>query len=245
LTAKKKRAASSANTASWLVTFSDLATLMLTFFVLLLSMSSMDDLRLKTSFHNFTSTSGVLLFKDYGEIYRPKEILIEGLNQKLEDALVVRKKEEITDQSIPSDIVENPFKRVSGNVVFEEFKGGFKLVFGQDLLFNSGSAKIKENMGPILGQIAKFIQISPYQIYIDGHTDNVPIHTDTFPSNRSLSLARAYNIMDYLVGKEGVPSHNIALAGYGESKPIATNDTAKGKEQNRRVEMIFKNQKYF
>jgi len=77
-----------------MVTFSDLSALLLTFFVLLLSMSTMDQKTFKSMFHNFTASAGILYFKDYGEIYRPKDILIENLYEKLNDALVVKKAED-------------------------------------------------------------------------------------------------------------------------------------------------------
>ena len=230
---------------SWMITFSDLATLLLTFFVLLLSMSTMDDLKLRSAFHNFTSSSGILRFKEYGEIYRPKEILIEGLYEKLKDALIVKKDRDSLEDDIPSDIIESPLESASGSLVFQDVEGGFKLTFGQDLLFVSGSAEIKDEAKPVLGQIAKFIRISHHQIYLDGHTDNVPIHNEVYSSNADLSLARAYNVLAYFVGEENLPSDTIAIAGYGEVLPVLSNDTSEGRTKNRRVEIIFKNQKYF
>jgi chemotaxis protein MotB len=231
---------------SWMVTFSDLSTLLLTFFVLLLSMSSMDDLTLKSSFYSFTSSCGILRFKEYDEIYRPKEKLIEGLYIQLKDGLIIKKQEEeTTEKEIPSDILNNPFKNASTSLVFQNTLDGFKLVFGQELLFGSGSAEIREEAEPVLNQIAKFIRISGYQIYIDGHTDDLPIHNETYPSNDELSLARAYNVMSFLVRNGGVPAVSIALAGYGERFPVTSDFSLEGRAKNRRVEIIFKNQKYY
>ncbi len=230
---------------SWMVTFSDLSTLLLTFFVLLLSMSSMDDLKLKSMFQNFTSSSGILLFKQYGEIYHAKEIFIQGLYEKLKDALIVNKDTEGIENELASNITENPFVKASGAVRFEDLENGFKLVFGQGILFRSGSADIKPEMLPVLKHVANFIRVSSYQVYIDGHTDAVPIHTDKFSSNEELSLARAYNIMEYLVKGCGASADTIAIAGYGSYRPVAPNNTPEGRAKNRRVEIIFKNQKYF
>ncbi|MBW1731532.1 MAG: flagellar motor protein MotB [Deltaproteobacteria bacterium] len=244
----RKKAASDGgggSTSSWMVTFSDLATLLLTFFVLLLSMSSLDDLKLKSMFQNFTSSSGILLFKKYGEIYHAKEILIQGLYEKLKDALIVNKETQGIEKELASNITENPFTQASGAVRFENIENGFKLVFGQELLFYSGRAEIKEEMKPVLRQVAEFIRVSNYQVYIDGHTDAVPIHNERYASNEELSLARAYNIMEYLIKECGVPARTIALSGYGAQRPVASNKTAQGRAKNRRVEIIFKNQKYF
>jgi len=234
------------DTSAWMVTFSDLSTLLLTFFVLLLSMSSMNKLKMKSMFHNFTSSCGILAFKEYGEIARPRESLIAGIAETLKDTLVVRKNEDRYEKiDITSDVPEKLFKGASGSLVYQNVEGGFKLVFGQELLFNSGSAQIKEQAKPVLAKIARFMRITSSQVYIDGYTDNVPIHTEAYPSNRDLSLARAYAVMHYFVDEEKVPTESIGLAGYGALRPIASNATGLGRAKNRRVEIVFKNQKYF
>ena len=228
---------------SWMVTFSDLSTLLLTFFVLLLSMSSMDDKSLRSIFTNFTSACGILNFKEMGEVYRPKDVLIDGIYQRLKDSLVIKRSDDPVD--IPVDAEETFLKETGGQVVMQDVEGGFKLVFGHKLMFESGKAEIKEEMKPILDQVAKFIKASSFQVYIDGHTDNIPIKSKEFPSNTSLSLARAYNVMIYLIKEDDVGSDNLCMTGYGDKHPIASNDTPDGRERNRRVEMIFKGKTYF
>ncbi len=228
---------------SWMVTFSDLATLLLTFFVLLLSMSSMDDKSLRSVFSNFTSASGILNFKELGEVYRPKEILIEGIYQRFAESLVIRHSDDPVD--LPAEAEETFMKESGGQVIIQDIEGGFKLVFGHKLMFESGRAEIKEEMKPVLDLVAQFIKASSFQVYIDGHTDNIPINSEEFPSNTSLSLARAYNVMIYLIEEGGVGSDNLAMIGYGEKHPIESNDAPKGREKNRRVEMIFKSKTYF
>lgn len=231
--------------SSWMVTFSDLSTLLLTFFVLLLSMSSMDDLTLKSYFHNFTGSAGILLFKDQGEIYRPKEVLIDGLYEKLKDALIAKRDRDETDEDLVSDLIENPFAASGNAVVFQNTDDGLKLTFGQEVLFNPGSADVKEAFKPVLSHVATFMRLSRYQVYIDGHTDNSPIHNERFPSNDALSLARAYAVLDYLIREEHLSPDLVAIAGYGEDRPLAPNASAATRGLNRRVEMIFKNQQYF
>ena len=233
----------SSGTPGWMVTFSDLSTLLLTFFVLLLSMSSMDDKTLKSLFTNFTSACGILNFKEYGEVYKPKEILIEGLYSHLKDTLVMKKADDPVD--IPSENKETFLYEIGNQLVVEDLEDGFKLVFGHKLLFSSGKADIKEEIKPVLKKIAKFMTLSAYQVYIDGHTDNLPIKNAQYPSNMDLSLERAYNIMDYLVREEEISPDSIALAGYGEFHPVSSNNSHEGRSNNRRVEMIFKNKSYF
>lgn len=228
---------------SWMVTFSDLATLLLTFFVLLLSMSSMDDKSLRSLFTNFTSACGILNFKELGEVYRPKDVMIDGIYQRLKESLVIKRSDDPVE--IPSESEETFLQESGGKVVMQDTEGGFKLVFGHKLMFESGKAEIKEEMKPVLDEVAKFIKASSFQVYIDGHTDNIPISSKEFPSNTSLSLARAYNVMIYLIEQGEVGSDSIALGGYGAKHPIAGNDSPAGRERNRRVEMIFKGKTYF
>jgi chemotaxis protein MotB len=227
-----------------MLTFADLSTLLLTFFVLLVSMSTMDTKTLQSMFHNFAAGSGVLFNKDYGEISRPKEVLIESLADRLKDNLVVKKGEE-SEEPVTSATEETQLEHAGTSLVVENFKGGFKLVFGRKLLFPSGSAEIGEDMKPVLERIGSFMRNSDYQIYVDGHTDNVPLRGGRYPSNEELSLARALNLTEYFVKHEKVPPHSIAVAGYGDLHPVDTRETPEGKVRNRRVEIIFKSQKYF
>jgi chemotaxis protein MotB len=233
-----------ARSGSWMVTFSDLSTLLLTFFVLLLSMSSMDERKLKSLFNNFTSSCGILLFKEYGDIYQPREMLIEGITAKLKDKLVVRKADD-PPEDLSADIEEELLKSVGGKLEIEYFKSGFRMVFGDGLLFDSGSAEIREEMAPVLKKVARFMEFTDYQVYIDGHTDDVPLRGGGFGSNEELSLARAAAVMERLQEGYGAVDSDIALAGYGPLKPAADNETAAGRTRNRRVEIIFKNKQYF
>ena len=240
---KKERNQDGERSSPWLVTFSDLSTLLLTFFVLLLSMSSMDDRSFRSMFTNFTSACGILYFKEYGEIYRPKDVLIDGLYERLKDVLVVKRSDDPTEEFVSQ--TEIKFFDKIGGMMIQELKNGFKLVFGHQILFSPGSAEIKMEIKPVLEKIAKFMRHSAYQIYFDGHTDNVPIHNEKFSSNDALSLARAFNLMNYFVKEEDIPSASMALVGYGALQPVVPNDTPDGRARNRRVEIIFKNQKYF
>lgn len=228
---------------TWMVTFSDLATLLLTFFVLLLSMSSMDNKSLKSSFTNFTSASGILHFKELGEVYRPKDIMIEGIYDRIKDAMIIKRSDDPVD--IPADTDETFKTETGGKVVMQDIEGGFKLVFGHKIMFETGKAEIREEMKPVLDEVAKFMKASYFQVYIDGHTDDIPISNKEFPSNTILSLNRAYNVMKYLVEVGKVGADSFALGGYGERHPVEGNKTSYGRDNNRRVEMIFKNKTYF
>jgi chemotaxis protein MotB len=130
-------------------------------------------------------------------------------------------------------------------MIFQDVEGGFKLVFGHGILFGSGSAVLREEARPLMADIAKFIRVSGYQAFVEGHTDNLPIRTELYPSNEALSLARAFSIVEYLKNQEGLSPKGLAIMGYGAGRPVGANSTAEGRTRNRRVEIIFKNQRYF
>ncbi len=117
---------------------------------------------------------------------------------------------------------------------------GLVITLANNILFDSGKAKIKENAYPILDKIIGVIKkMAPGKnIGIEGHTDNVPIKYSGWKSNRELSTARANNVYHYLVETGGLDPARLTTMGYGEFRPVASNDTAEGRAKNRRVEIV-------
>ena len=108
---------------------------------------------------------------------------------------------------------------------------------GKPVMFDSGSAQIRPEFTPILEKIAEELMKIPNDIRIEGHTDNRPIHTPMFPSNWELSAARATSVLRFLV-KKGIDPSRLSAVGYGEFRPVASNDTPEGRAKNRRVEIL-------
>jgi chemotaxis protein MotB len=237
----KKLESGGISTNSWMTTFSDLITLLLTFFVLLFSMSSMDDQKLKIAFQNFGGSSGLLFFREYREIARPLDVLIDGLHKTLGEMVIYGEQADFQN----ADVNARDMEKLGNFLSIQHISNGIKIVFGINLLYSPGSAEINEIAKPALDQIAKFVSVAGYQVYIDGHTDNIPISSTEYSSNEDLSIARALNVRDYLLDLQLISPDLIALTGYGEIKPVASNDTPEGKLKNRRVEIILKNQTYF
>jgi chemotaxis protein MotB len=104
--------------------------------------------------------------------------------------------------------------------------------------FNSGSATPKPATLPTLRQIAASLSSAPYDLRIEGHTDNIPIHTSEFDSNWELSSTRATRIARLFLDLKALPSDRISAAGYAEFHPVAGNDTAEGRARNRRVDLV-------
>jgi len=104
--------------------------------------------------------------------------------------------------------------------------------------FDSGSAAIKPGAEAALARIANILQEHSCSVRIEGHTDNVPIHTSQFASNWELSTARATGLVRTLVEQHGISAERLSAAGYAEFHPAASNDTAKGRQLNRRVDVV-------
>jgi len=104
--------------------------------------------------------------------------------------------------------------------------------------FSSGSATPKPDTLPTLRQIAASLSRTPYNLRIEGHTDNIPIHTAEFDSNWELSAARATHIARIFIDMKAIPPERISAAGYSEYHPAASNSTAEGRAENRRVDLV-------
>ena len=107
------------------------------------------------------------------------------------------------------------------------------------VLFDSGKAELRSGAFAVLDKVAQVLQeVSDQPVGVEGHTDNVPIKHSGWESNKTLSYARAKAVMEYLINKHGIEPARLTAIGYGEERPIISNDTAAGRQQNRRVEII-------
>ena len=116
---------------------------------------------------------------------------------------------------------------------------GLVLQVSDSALFDRGVAEITPKAFPFLNMIAGIISRSTHNVRIEGHTDNLPIHTAMFPSNWDLSTTRAVNVLRYLVNKGKCSPKRLSAAGFGEFQPIFPNDTPEHRARNRRVEFVF------
>lgn len=117
---------------------------------------------------------------------------------------------------------------------------GLVITFVAEVLFDSGKAELKENALPTLEQVSKVLTTTVHDlnIGIEGHTDNQPIHFSKWKSNWELSTARSLSVLHYLVDSQQLEASRLAATGYGEYRPVASNDTKEGRQKNRRVEIV-------
>lgn len=223
---------------AWMVTFSDLLTLMITFFVLLLSMSAMDDSKLESMFGAFQDALGVLemgaavevseydMFSTIDDIYK-KFILDRDIIMKLLDK--ARK---------DSDGV--PLQKLRGSEDFEHVfsmdKRGIVITLSDAILFDVGQTRLSKKAYPLMRKLATYIKGDDMQLSIEGHSDSSS--SDKGDVNWVLSTRRAISVMRYFNRVEKIDMSRLTALGYGEFSPLVDNSTAKNRAKNRRVEII-------
>ncbi len=109
-----------------------------------------------------------------------------------------------------------------------------------DLIFDSGKAKIRPEAVGLLDKVAGILKdnMRQFNVGIEGHTDNVPIQKSNWKSNWELSTARSLSVLHFLANEQGIAPERLSAIGYGEYRPVASNDTKSGRKQNRRVEIV-------
>ena len=226
---------------AWLVTFGDLVMLLLTFFVMLLTMSSMDTRKLKKIFMHFSGSPGVL------ELAGSREVTdLAGFITKYQtsESLLVIDQDIIKRLLIPSFKSDKNTKETIKNfdelVSITDDERGIVLSFQGDAFFDSGKTTIKKEMFQFLDSIAETIESCPNEILIMGHTDNIPIQSRLYKSNQELSLYRGLSVLEYFLEEKGLSPSRFFVGGYGASMPLHPNDTPEKRALNRRVEIIFK-----
>jgi len=230
---------------SWLIPYADILTLLLALFIVLFAISSVDATKfqkLSKSFNDvFTGGTGVLEFTapidgvaqpsqdDEGALIN-KEVGNGKFNEK--DHQELSELQERVDQYIE----ESNLSVVLDTTMTGE---GLLVVIRDTVLFDSGSADVRAADRHIAREISDLIVMDPPRsIIVSGHTDNVPISTARYASNWDLSVMRAVNFMKILLENEQLEPEWFSAKGYGEFRPIASNETAEGRAKNRRVEIL-------
>jgi chemotaxis protein MotB len=129
---------------------------------------------------------------------------------------------------------------MKGDFSIVQTQTGFKAVVPNPVLFGSGDASLNPAVFPALDGIIAIAKRNDLMIQVEGHTDNRPIETAQYPSNWELSTLRAVNILRYIQRSGEIPQNRLAAVGFGEYQPVASNDTPEGRQQNRRIEILFR-----
>lgn len=219
----------------WMTTFGDLMSLLLCFFVLLLSFSEMDRQKYKVVAGSMERAFGMQRKKNVSESPRhglkmiAKDFDQQSIATRVKE-FVGRELEENFDELI--DKIADDFEIEAGeNEVVIRLMG--------ESTFDSGRAEIKPELKPLILRIGEILATEAKgDIVIAGHTDNVPVHGGPYQTNLKLSIARSATVAQFLLDQNTIDPKRVSTMGFGEYRPIADNATAEGRRKNRRVEII-------
>lgn len=221
----------------WMITYSDLMSLLLTFFILLYSMSNIDAAKFKSISQ---SLQGVLSGLGYTHIIEtpdnPPTLSDEILD--LDDSSNMNNIKEgiLLMHERVSDYVSQ--EGLDAKVTVRMNKRGVFVDINEAILFDPGSAKIKESGIQVLKKLEGLINDFENELVIEGHTDDVPMRTALYPSNWELSTARAVSVLRYLSEVEGVDPKRLSAVGCGEYRPMVPNNSVENRSINRRVNIL-------
>ncbi len=220
---------------AWLATFSDLATLLLTFFVLLLSFAQLDVAQFQDALGSIRDAFGVqhvtrgrfealsstpVSLSDMPS--SPMTGMTQSETQALEDV-----KEMVHERGLDDDV----------DVVMSN--RGVVIRIRDKVLFPSGSDELVPEARPVLTKVGELAKVFTRGVIIEGHTDDRPIHTARFPSNWELSGGRASQVLRFVVNEAHVDRSRVSIAGYADTHPLVPNDSDEHRARNRRVEFVF------
>lgn len=236
---KRKKKPKKENGERWLLTYSDLITLLMIFFVVLYASSNISAKKfeqLSTSMQQgFGNGGGEQVI---GTPITPP--ISEGQGEPT-PIISEEKKLENLKAEIDKHIAE---ENLGGSVTTAIEERGLVVSFKNEILFESGKANLKGGSKEDLLRVVKSISALPNLIRIEGHTDNVPIKTSEFTSNWQLSCIRAANVAQTIGDSKLIAPNRISALGYGEYRPIGDNATDIGRARNRRVDLVILNSKY-
>lgn len=254
---RRRKKGEHANHERWLVSYADFMTLLFAFFVVLFSSSQVDKRkvgRLAMAIQVAFEQMGVF------ESSNSKMPLSTTEPMPFDNVQIIEKVVKTTDlsQPVPSskgarggpgsgkgmtrlmaDLQQAFDAEIKRNEISIRVGHEGIIITLRDIgFFGSGSADVELKSEPTIARIAKLLRSQPYDIRIEGHTDNVPIHNIQFSSNWQLSTARAVGMTALFISKYDFPPDQISASGYAEFHPIASNLTAEGRFLNRRVDIV-------
>jgi chemotaxis protein MotB len=221
--ARKKKHEEHENLERWLVSYADFITLLFAFFVVMYSVSAVNEGKFRAMSSSMTAAFNPSSYVATNVQIGPRLSAPESISSQVEAMAGLKRS------------VKNLEKK--GNVrVFQDGRG-IVVRMVDILLFDSGRADLLPDAVTALDEIAEILKTMPYAIRVEGHTDNVPIHTPVYPSNWELSSARAIQIVKRFI-EDGLSPMDLEAVGYGEFRPIVAEGSPEDLAQNRRVDIV-------
>jgi|SRR5579871_725072 chemotaxis protein MotB len=254
---RRRHRSRNANHERWLVSYADFITLLFAFFVVLFSSSQVDArkigklaMSIQVAFQElgvfpasttqipmdareplpFSTVQAIENAKHATELGRLSSPATDSLSSVADEENISTLQNEL-EQALKHEIAVR-------SVALHRETEGLVISLREFGFFDSGSAELKPSAMPALDRIASILSIRVCHVRIEGHTDNVPIHTSVMTSNWELSTARATELVRLLIQRYNFAPDRLSAAGYAEYHPIASNDTPQGRAQNRRVDLV-------
>jgi chemotaxis protein MotB len=221
----------------WLVSYADFVTLLFEFFVVMYASAQMDQRkagRLSVAIESAFQELGIFQTEGHKPGHIPHKIPLAGKPAPAGDTPVKQDLNAIRGELESALAGEIKRKEVALHLEPD----GLVISLREAGFFDSGSATMKVQAEDAFGRVANILQEHPYGVRIEGHTDTVPIHTSQFASNWELSTARATELVKILIEQHGISAERLSAAGYAEFHPVASNTTTKGRQLNRRVDVV-------
>ncbi len=254
--ARKRKYAEHANHERWLISYADFITLLFAFFVVMFASSQTDKSKAQQ-----ISAAVTKALENGGVPAAVHEILGGTVDDKGKGSAMMKgpggdQKQLASKMDIPESKVAvtelMPSMQYLNQSLAEEIKTGkieihieargLVISLRQAAFFPSGGNEVASAGLGSIEKISKTIRDLPNSVRLEGHTDSMPIHNERFRSNWELSTARSIAMLEVLSGRYGIPASRFSVAGYAETKPIDSNDSAEGRLHNRRVDIVILNQ---
>jgi chemotaxis protein MotB len=218
----------------WVVTFGDMMSLLLTFFILLLSFATMEKIKYKVLAGSIQTAFGVQEVSPTFTRPQARKVIAKEFSMKFETKTMLDGMKKVEERQT----VRTPSGRVDIEI-FEDYRG-VVVSIGEKHMFQPGKADLRPEIWRFLEEVLDVATDNNAQMQVEAHTDSIPIKTAEFPSNDHLSSARSLAVIEYLVNRRPeIPHARLEAIAAGSTRPRFPNLTARGREQNRRVEMIF------
>ncbi|ADH98788.1 flagellar motor protein MotS [Salisediminibacterium selenitireducens] len=236
----------------WMVTFSDLMTLILVFFILLFSMSVVDANRFEAIAESFQERAIFDFYPSLIPFENPAEdrdVRDDPFDADVDPFESHMEMDEVEMSEQLDDLLEEVNEFIEDNDLTENISAtrddrGVVLVLQEQALFETARAEILPQAEPFLEKVGTLVTTVPNMVKVEGHTDSRPINTVQFPSNWELSGARASSVIRFILSNFDVDERRFLAVGYGETRPVAPNTTPDNLQQNRRVVIVISDPSY-
>ncbi len=249
---KKKHAGGHENAERWLLTYADMITLLVAFFIMLYAMSVVSKakftqlaLSVRSGFDGNTKMQAIALSAGHGIAMSDALISPQKISEVDFRPQAAKRSAEDTAEQQNMDRIKSIVEKIArehhvSNLVqvHETDRGLVIRILTDKLLFLSGDAHLQPQYTWLLDVLANAVKDVPNNIAVEGHTDSLPIHNAEYPSNWELSTSRATTVLRYLTEHDGLPPNRFSASGYADTRPLYLNDNDLDRSRNRRVDIV-------